>query len=200
MKLYYSKGACSLVVRIILNELALTASFESVDLKTKKTEKGSDFFSINPKGSVPVLLLDNGEILTENAIILQYLADTSKANSLLPALGDFNRYHVLEWLNFITTELHKSIGALFNPAITESMKNDIFLPMIKYKMTYVNRQLAGKKYLLGEDFTLPDAYLLVMLRWLYYLKVDFAEWPHIEDFFQRVSARPSVIASLKQEA
>jgi glutathione S-transferase len=199
MKLYYSKGACSLVVRIILNELNLPFEVESVDLQTKKTEKGIDFFTINAKGSVPVLSLDNGNILTENAVILQYLADTSKATQLLPAIDDFKRYQVLEWLNFVTTEMHKGIGILFNPQITDTMRNVIFMPLIHKKLTYLNSHLTEKEYLLGDHFTLPDAYLLVMLRWLHHFKVDFSQWPNVEHFFQTLSKRPSVVKSLKQE-
>lgn len=200
MKLYYTKGACSLVIRIIINELALDAEFEAVDLKTKKTETGKDFRNINPKGSVPTLQLNNGEILTENAIILQYLADKSKAKQLLPPVDDFKRYRVLEWLNYITTELHKSIGFLFNPAVTQDMKDKIILPAINNKLTYVNKHLANSKYLLGDEFTLPDAYLFVMLRWAFYFKFDFKDWEHLEKYFYLLSKRPSIETSLKQES
>src|SRR5690349_19217638 len=122
MKLYYSKGACSLAVRIIINEIGLQSEYEAVDLKTKKTATGQDFLKINPKGSVPVIQTDEKQILTENAVIQQYLADTNKATQLLPALGNFERYRVLEWLNFISTELHKGFSPLFNPNVPNELK------------------------------------------------------------------------------
>ena len=199
MKLYFSKGACSLVVRIIINEMGLPAEFESVNLKTKKTGTGKDFLSINPKGSVPTLEVDNGAILTENAVILQYLGDISKATHLLPPVGDFNRYRVLEWLNYITTELHKSIGVLFNPSITQELKNDLFIPLIKTKFDYVNQHLKDHAYLLGDEFTLPDAYLFVMLRWAAYFHFDLKEWEHLLRFFNALNQRKSVQHSLKEE-
>jgi len=129
MKLYYSKGACSLAVRIVINEIGMDAVYESVDLKSKKTESGRDFKAINAKGSVPTLELDNGKILTENAVIQQYLADEAKVYELLPEVGDLKRYRVLEWLNYITTELHKGFGALFNPTMSQDLKDELFIPM-----------------------------------------------------------------------
>ena len=199
MKLYYTKGACSLVIRIVINEIGFDATFESVDLKTKRTASGEDFRTINPKGSVPTLQLDNGDTLTENAVILQYLADTAKATELLPALGDFKRYRVLEWLNYITTELHKSIGLLFNPTVTEDMKDKIVIPIIKAKLGYLDKHLSHHHFLLGDDFTLPDAYLFVMLRWSFYFKFDFKEWPHLASYFAELDKRESIVKSLNQE-
>src|SRR3990167_6389729 len=128
MKLYYTKGACSLVVRIIINELNINTEFESVNLSTKKTTTGRNFLEINPKGAVPTLEINPKEILTENAVILQYLADNAKATQLLPAIGDFNRYRVLEWLNYVATDLHKGIGILFNPAVTSELRDQLFMP------------------------------------------------------------------------
>lgn len=133
MKLYYTQAACSLAVRITINEIGLKCDYESVDLKAKKTEKGEDFLKINPKGAVPVLKTNDGEILTENAVILQYLADTNSATKLLPGTGDFKRYRILEWLNYITTELHKTIGALFNPELPQKLK--LLLSKINYSPT-----------------------------------------------------------------
>ncbi len=199
MKLYYTPGACSLVVRIIINEIGLKSEFESVNLKTKTTETGEDYLTINPKGSVPALQLKNGDILTENAVILQYLADDSKATQLLPPTTDFNRYRVLEWLTYITTELHKGIGILFNPTISEDLRNNFFIPLIKSKLSYVNNHLQQHKYLLGEQFTLPDAYLFVMLRWAIYFKIDLKEWSSLTQYFAKLSDRSSIQLSLKQE-
>ncbi|MFA5959903.1 MAG: glutathione transferase GstA [Tatlockia sp.] len=199
MKLYYTKGACSLVVRIILNELEQPFESELVELRTKKTEHGVDFLTINNKGAVPVLQLDSGEILTENTVILQYLADTFKAYTLLPQLGHFKRYRVLEWLNYITTELHKSFGSLFNPTIDEAIKTDTFIPLIKSKLAYVNSQLQGRTYLMGDEFTLPDAYLFVMLRWAMYFKIDLKEYNHLEMYLNTLGKRQSIQMALKQE-
>src|SRR5690606_18210343 len=133
-KLFYAKGACSLAVRIIINELGIKASYESVDLKIKKTEKGDDFLNINPKGAVPVLETDQGELLSENCVIQQYLADTYHATHLLPSVGDFNRYRVLEWQNFVSSDLHKTIGLAFNPFVTEEMKVKMVVPLTKKKL------------------------------------------------------------------
>ena len=199
MKLYYAPGACSLVVRIIINEIGIESEFESVNLKTKTTESGDDYLAINPKGAVPALQLSNGNMLTENAVILQYLADSSKATQLLPQITDFNRYHVLEWLNYITTELHKGIGILFNPAISDDLKNSLFIPLIKSKLDYVNNHLQNHTYLLGDHFTLPDAYLFVMLRWTIYFKLNLKEWNNLTRYFAELNNRPSIQQSLKQE-
>ena len=199
MKLYYTPSACSLVVRIIINELGLKSEFESVDLHNKKTATGADFLAINSKGSVPALQLDDGQLLTENAVILQYLADTAHANSLLPAIGDFKRYRVLEWLNYTATELHKSIGILFNPAITEEMKTTFFIPLIKTKLNFLNQHLQNHQYLMGEDFTLPDAYVFVVMQWALYFKFDLTKWENISRYLNELRHRKSIQESLKQE-
>lgn len=199
MKLYYSPGACSLVVRIIINELGLHSEYESVNLKTKQTEHKKDFLSINPKGAVPALQLDNGEILTENAVILQFLADRANAFQLLPETGDIKRYRVLEWLNYITTELHKTFGAMFNPAIPQELKDSLYLNMIKTKLTYVNKSLKPGSFLFGDHFTLPDAYLYVMLRWAQMFQLDLKEWSNLKAYFSSLSSRKSIIQSLKEE-
>lgn len=199
MKLFYTKGACSLVVRIIINEMGLQAEYEAVDLKTKKTSTGKDFLAINPKGAVPVLQLKNGEFLTENAVILQYLADESKATHLLPKIGDLNRYRVLEWLNYITTELHKGFGALFNPTVPAEIKEQIFIPLIKAKLGYVDNHLQNSPYLIGDHFTLPDAYLFVMLRWSNYFNIDIKAQSHLWRYLTELNQRKSIQASLIQE-
>lgn len=199
MKFYYCKSACSLAVRIILNELHFKYEEVEVDLRAKKTLSGEDFWAINPKGAVPVISLDNGEIITENQVILQYLADVSNGQKLLAPVGDLKRYHTLEWLNYVATEMHKTIGTLFNPAITEEIKNAIYLPAISAKLKFLNEHLSKNNYLMGEHFTLPDAYLFVILRWTYYFKIDLSPYKHIEQFMHRLGERPSVQESLKQE-
>lgn len=198
MKLYFSKGACSLVVRIIINELGLKAEYESVDLKTKRTEKDDDFMRINPKGAVPVLVLDDGEILTENAVILQYLADTAKAETLLPAVGNFKRYRVLEWLNYTTTELHKGFGPLFNPNVPKDVKDKIFVPALEAKFRQVDKKLDGQ-FVVGGHFTLADAYLYVMLRWASAFFFDLRDCGNLMKFMEDLAKRPSVKKSLDEE-
>lgn len=199
MKLYFSKGACSLVVRIIINELGLTAEFEAVDLAAKKTASGDDYFKINPKGAVPALLLDNNEVLTENAVILQYLADQNHAYQLLSKLGDFKRYRTLEWLNYITTELHKGFGPLFNPNVPQEIKDKIFVANLNNKFAYLNKKLEKQDYLLGDHFTLPDAYLFVMLVWAIIMKFDVKQWPNLSKYFNKLLKHPSIAKSIKEE-
>src|SRR5579864_6749967 len=158
MKLYYSKGACSLAVRIIIHELDLPCDYVAVNLKTKETENGEDFLKINPKGSVPTLVVDNKTIITENAVIQQYLADKMKATHLLPLISSLQRYRVLEWLNYVSTELHKGCGPLFNPEVPEECK-EIFRKILMKKFQSLDTHFKTHKYLLGDEFTLPDAYL-----------------------------------------
>lgn len=199
MKLYYSKGACSLAVRIAIHEMNIPCQFESVDTKAKKTETGADYLAINPKGSVPALQLDNQEILTENAVIQQYLADTYKATQLLPPINDPKRYRVMEWLNFASTDLHKSCSPLFNPTVPETVKEEIFKPILKNKLNIVNQHLNKNKYLMGEQFTLPDGYVFVVLSWLPHFKFNLAEWPNLSRYFSEVKNRKSVQQALKEE-
>lgn len=199
MKLYYSRGACSLVVRIIINEIGLACEYEAVDLKTKQTEHGANFLLTNAKGAVPTLEIEQGKILTENAVILQYLADTNGSNQLLPAIGDFKRYRVLEWINYVSTELHKTAGAMFSPAIPQDIKESVYIPLIKTKLAYVNGQLEGKQYLAGDHFTLPDAYCFVILMWVKHFNISLADYPNLQAYFTRIGNHPSVQKSLTQE-
>ncbi|BCA94788.1 glutathione S-transferase [Legionella antarctica] len=199
MKFYYCKAACSLAVRIVLNELNLDFQDVEVNLKTKKTAGGDNFLAINAKGAVPAILLDNGDVLTENQVVLQYLADTTPDQKLLAPLGDLKRYHTLEWLNYISTELHKSIGMFFNPSLAEEVKTQVLIPVIMTRFAYINDHLTRDSYLMGDDFTLPDAYLFVMLRWAHYFKIDLSAYENLGQFMARVQTRPAVIKSLQQE-
>ncbi len=200
MKLYFSRGACSLAVRIILNELGLNCEYVSVDIKAKKLENGQDYYSINPKGAVPVLLTDQGEILTENSVILQYLADLTPNSKLLPLVGDFNRYRALEWLNFVSTELHKGFAPLFNPQIDTNLKEQIFIPGLQKKFQWINRALEGKSYLMGDTFTLPDSYLFVMLLWAEKMKINLSEYKHLMKYYQGLQKRKAIQKSLTEES
>jgi glutathione S-transferase len=199
MKLYYSKGACSLSIRIIINEIGLECDYESVDLRTKKTESGDDYFKINPKGSVPALMTDDGKILTEGIALHVYLAETNNAYDLLPQANDFNRYRVLEWLNYVSTEVHKSFAPFFHPMVTQEVKQTIFSPIIKTKLNFLDQALSQKTFLLGDQFTLPDAYLYVVLSWAKVCQIDIAQWPNIAAFCTQVQKRKSVQQSLKEE-
>jgi len=199
MKLYYSKGACSLAVRILINELNIPCEFESVNLVVKKTERGEDFLTINPKGAVPVLVLDNNEVLTENAAIQQYIADKYKAFELFPPVGDFNRYRVIEWLNFISTDLHKGCSPLFNPEIPDNIKDTIFKKSLKGKLKFVDAHLTNNKYLMGDNFSLADGYLFVILRWLTYFQINLTEWPQLSLYHDLLETRHSIVRSLREE-
>lgn len=198
MKLYYSKGACSLAVRIALYEMEIPCEFEAVNLKTKQTEKDVNFLTINPKGAVPALLLDNQEVLTENTVIQQYLADNYVATPLLPIAG-LRRFRILEWLNFVSTDLHKSCSPLFNAKVSEEAKNEIFKPILKSKLDFVEAHLTNNQYLMGELFSLADGYLFVVLFWLPGLKMPLADWPNLQRYFSLVQKRPMVQKALRDE-
>lgn len=198
MKLYYSPGACSLSPHIALHEAGLAHDLVKVDLRAKKTEAGDDFAAINPKGQVPALLLDNGELLTEGPVIVQAIADQAAARNLAPAVGSPERYRLQEWLNFITTELHKNFSPLFNPAIPDDVKN-FFRERIMGKFKYADGKLAGQDYLMGQQFTVADGYLFVMLRWAEAHKFDLSGFQNLMAFKDRVAARPNVQAAMKME-
>lgn len=189
MNLYFSPGACSMVPHIVLEELGMKYECIPVDLKAR-TYAGGDFYKINPKGYVPVLELDNKQTVTENVVILQYLADLKPEAKLLPS-GGMERVRHLETLTFITTELHKSFGALFNPKTPDEVKAST-KEHIQKRYEIVEKQLDGKDYLMGNSFALPDAYLFVMTRWGKGMKVDLEKFPNVLKHFDRVNERPAV--------
>jgi len=198
MKLYYSPGACSLSPHIALREAGLSFDLVLASTKTKKLQDGSDFYAINSKGSVPVLELDNGERLTEGPAIVQYIADLAPASNLAPAAGSMARYRLQEWLNYITSELHKGFSPLFNPATPEDYK-PVARAALMARLTWVNAQLEGKQYLMGEQFTVADAYLFVVSNWGQYVGVDVSGFEHLVAFRARVAGRPAVQEALKAE-
>ena len=198
MKLYYSPGACSQAPHILLHEIGLSHDAERVDLKAKRTEDGADYLEINAKGAVPALQLDSGEVLTENAVILQFLGDRTSWPEVLPPMGDFRRYRVLEAVNFITTELHKSFAPLFKPGASEDTKQ-FFRDIIADKLSYVDRQLGDGPYLMGEELTLPDPYLFVMLGWTEKVLGGLDRWPNLKAFRERMMQRDSVRNVLRFE-
>ncbi len=189
MKLYYTSSVCSIAVRIILHELGIACDFEAVNLKTKQTQSGSDYLKINPKGAVPALVLSNDEVLTENAVILQYLADTHEATTLLASIGNFKRYRTLEWLNFISMDLHRYCSPLFWSKVPQSIKDELYWPILNRKLSVVEAQLAQSTFLMGEEFTLPDSYLFVILIWLVKLKADMTMWPNLLRYFKALKQR-----------
>jgi glutathione S-transferase len=198
MKLYYSAGACSLSPHIVLLEAGLPFTLEKVDLKTKKTAAGSDFLTINTKGSVPALRFDDGRVLTEGPAIVQYLADQKPDLGLVPRAGTFERYQLMELLNFITSELHKSYGPLFNPKISADWKASVLLNLDK-KFAWLSGFLGNKTYLMGNTFTVADAYLFTVLRWSGHVGVDLAPWPVLTAYQSRVAQRPKVEQALRDE-
>jgi glutathione S-transferase len=197
MKLFYSPAACSLSPHIVAREAGIEVELVKVDLKAHKTAQGVDFYSINPNGYVPALQLDDGTTLTEGPAIVQYLADQKPQSQLAPANGSIERYRLQQWLNFITSELHKTLGALFNPATTADQRGRA-LELVGKRLDYVTQSLQGP-YLFGEPFTVADAYLFTVLNWHQFLKVDLGRWPRLQEYLARVAARPAVQRALQEE-
>ena len=196
LKLFYAPNSCALAPHIALNEAR--ADFDLVKVDTMNGEQRSaEYLAVNPKAKVPSLATDRG-ILTEVAVILQYLSDQKPAAHLAPAAGTPERYRVLEWLNFITTELHKTLGPMFRPTTPEEFKT-LSRDLAFRRFEWVDKQLAGKQYLMGNTFTLPDAYLYVMTRWAKGLKIDLSKLTNLQAFAERVAARPQVQQALKEE-
>jgi len=198
MKLYIKPGACSLASHIVLEEAGLPYETEIVDLATKVTATGANYRLINPKAYVPALLLDDGELLTEGPAIVQYLADQVPAKALAPANGTRERYRLQAWLTFIGTELHRNFSPFFNPAASDDWKKAAGASLMA-RVGYVNEQLEGKPYLMGDAFTVADAYLFTVLSWAAYVKLDLSSFSAVTAYLQRVAARPAVQAALKAE-
>jgi glutathione S-transferase len=197
-KLYYSPGACSLSPHIVLHESKLPFQAVMASTKTHKLADGTDFYTLNPKGYVPLLELDDGTRLSEGAVIVQYIADQVPASGLMPAAGTMERYRVMEWLNFITSELHKGFSPLFNPAMPEEAKALARTKLLE-RLTWVDSQLAGKNHLMGEPFTVADAYLFTVAGWGRHVAVDIGGLHNLGAFMARVAARPAVQAAMKAE-
>jgi len=198
MKLYYSPGACSLSPHIVLLEAGLPYDLEKVDLRAKKLENGDDYLKVNPKGQVPALALDGGELVTEGPVIVQMLADKVPGRNLAPARDTAERYKLQEWLNYITGELHKNIGPMFSPVLADDAKG-FFKDRAMGKFRYLDGKLVGHDYLLGEQFTVADAYLFVMLTWAERMKFDLSGLPNLMAYKARVAARPKVQEALVKE-
>ncbi|QKJ87068.1 glutathione transferase GstA [Paramixta manurensis] len=198
MNLFCKPGACSLSPHIVLRECGLDFTQVNVDLATKKTERGDDYLQINPKGQVPALQLDDGSLLTEGVAIVQYLADLKPDRQLLAPAGSLTRYHTLEWLNYIATELHKGFSPLFRPTTPDEYKA-LAREQLEQKFRYVNHELKEKQWLMGLRFTVADAYLFVVTRWAQALKLNLEGLDALHGWIERVAARPAVAAALKAE-
>jgi glutathione S-transferase len=198
MKLYFSPGACSLSPHIVLRETGANFELEQVDNRTKKTKSGADYLQINPKGAVPALLLDDGEVLTEGPAIVQYIADQNPAAGLIPACGTMDRYRVQEWLNFITSEIHKTFGPLFKPNTPDAYKT-IAKENLAKQYKYVDEHLAKHQFLHGEKFSVADAYLFTVSNWLRRVEMDINQWPNVKSYVERIAARPKVQEAWKAE-
>jgi glutathione S-transferase len=202
MKLYYSPGACSLSPHIALLEAGLPYELVEVDVRAKKLENGDDYWQVNPKGQVPALGLDSGELVTEGPVIVQMIADQAAAkglaNNLAPARDSAERYKLLEWLNFITSELHKNFSPLFNPTFSDEVKG-FFKDRLMGKFKYIDAQLAGHDYLLGQSFSVADGYLFTMLCWADRMQFDLTGLPNLSAYKARVAARPKVKEALTKE-
>lgn len=198
MKLYFSPGACSLSPHIVLLEAGLGFTTEKVDLRSKQTDSGRDYRTVNPKGYVPALELDDGRVLTEGPAIVQYLADQVPDRQLVPQAGSFERYELIALLNFISGELHKNYSPLFSPATPAAIK-DAARSNLAQRYPYLEKTLEGRQYLLGEHFTVADAYLFVVTSWAGHVGVDLSAFPNLQAFMGRVAARPAVQQALRAE-
>jgi len=198
MKLYYAPGACSLAPHIALREAGANFDLVKVDLATKKAEDGSSFEAVNPKGYVPALRLDSGDVLTENVSLLQYIGDLNPGAKLMPAAGSVERYRVAEWLAFISTEVHKSFSPIFSPYGTDEVKQ-YARGNVSRRLGWLDGALGSRKFLTGDQFTVADGYLFVMLSWADHIGIEVAQWPNLKRFQGTVGSRPKVFEALKAE-
>jgi glutathione S-transferase len=198
MKLYYFAAACSLASNISLREAGLKFELVKVDRRTRKAADGLDFTEVNPKGYVPALTLDDGQVLTENIAVLQYIADRNPSAKLAPPAGTMERYRLVEWLAFISSEVHKNFSPLFREDAHDEVKQ-YARRNLSVRLDYLNGRIGGGPYLMGETFTVADAYLFTVLAWGKFVQVDLAHWPQLQHHSERVGGRPHVVEALKAE-
>ncbi len=198
MKLFYASGACSLSPHIVAREAGIDLQLQKVDLMTQTIATAGDFLSVNPKGYVPALQLDSGEILTEGPAIVQYLADLKPQSGLAPPAGTLARYRLEEMLGYINSELHKSYSPLFRPDTPAETRAEQQAYLLR-RYALIDQQLEGRKYLFGDTFTVADAYLFTVTGWAEYVKLDLSQYANLRTFQQRVAARPAVQAAMKAE-
>jgi glutathione S-transferase len=197
MKLYYSPGACSLAVHIVLREAKYKFDLDKVNIPEKKTESGEDYLAVNPKGYVPALKLDDGTVLTEVGAIIQYLADQKPRRGLAPKPRTIERYKLIEWINFTASEIHKALGDFFNPKMTPEWR-EARLERLGKRLAYLDKALGGSEYVMGE-FSIADAYLFTVLNWTNIHKIDLSPWPNIQAFMRRMGERNTVKKAMKAE-
>jgi glutathione S-transferase len=198
MKLYYAPGACSLAVHIALRESGRAFDLEKVDLRAKRTESGEDYSRINPKGSVPALKLDDGSVLTEASVCAQYVGDLAPQTDLVPIAGSMERYRLMEWMNFISTEIHKAFGPFFDPGISAELR-ERQTKLLQKSFAYVSAHLGQHRRLLGDHLTAADAYLFTVMRWTKIAKIDMSAWPALENYMKGIAEEPSVREAMKAE-
>lgn len=198
MKLYYAPGACSLAPHIVAREAGVPVDLVKVDLKSHKTEKGDDYYAINPRGYVPAVTLDDGTLFTEVGTLVQLLADKGRSDGLIPPAGSVERLKVQEWLTFIGTELHKTIGWLFQADIEPGTKEKV-LTRTATRLADVNKRLEGQDYLTGNTFTVADAYAFTVINWTNFVGIDLSPYPNVQAFMARVADRPKVKEALTFE-
>jgi len=198
MKLFYSPGACSMSPHIALREAGLSFDLAKVDLGAKTVEGGGDFNAINPKGYVPALQLDDGQVLTEGPAIVQYIADQKPGSGLAPANGTPERYKLQSWLNFVSTEMHKPMGSMFNPAQTREWREAVQANLTR-RLDWLESELSSRDYLMGDSFSVADGYLFTVLGWAPHLKFDLSKWKAVGAYSERIAKRPAVQATLKAE-
>jgi len=198
MKLYYAPGACSLAVHIVAREAGIPLGLEKVDLANQTTETGRNFRSINPKGYVPAVALDDGSVFTEAGAIIQYLADQRAGSGLAPANGTLERYRLIEWITFISSEIHKGFGPLWSPATPDAVKAAT-KERLATRFAYLDKTLAAQPFLTGDAFTIADAYLFTVVNWTNFHSMDLSPFPHLRAFQNRVACRPKVQEALEAE-
>lgn len=198
MKLYYTPGTCSLAPHIILKETKTPFTAVKTDIRAKKVEDGSDFFKVNPNGYVPALMLDDGTVLTEASVLVQYIADKAGATNLAPANGTLARYQMMSWLNFVATEVHKGLGSMFNPKMPAEGKAAITEKVLD-RIKFLDGHLGKHSYISGNNFTLPDAYLFTVLQWASGLKVDLSPFSNVTRYLEKIRERPAVQEAMEAE-
>ena len=191
MKLYYFPGACSFAPHLVAREAGIPLDLEKVDLGSKRTASGEDYATVNPKGYVPALRLDDGSVLTEVSALIQYLADLAPASGLIPAAGTMARYRVLEWIGYIATEIHKGFGPLWNAKLAPEARAAA-VTALAHRLDLVEEALSRQPFLTGQAFGVADAYLFTVVSWAPWVKLDMAPWPKLRDFVARIGARPKV--------
>lgn len=198
MKLYLTPFACSLASDIALREAGIEFEPIKVDLRTKRTARGEDYLQVNPKGYVPALQTDTGEILTESVAVLQYIADRKPEQKLAPRPDSPERYRLQEWLAFVNSEVHKPLGAFFNPMVQEAQKQ-LSKELVAKRLGYLQDALQSRQFLMGDQFTVADCYLYTILNWTGRFGIDLGQWPAVQSYFERVGTRPAVAAALQSE-